>query len=693
MFKKTLLATLLMSAFGVQSAPLVLDGDFIKIGVNDIGTLGSNGNTSPGVLYDNTGTGTFNTAYDYLTPGSPFEGWTVQYNGSTSVKNNNASWSSPQMTGTLTEYSGTVYNGTTYDNRAVWEGTSADFDLLHDVRFNDNQKYIDITSVLTAKVNMTDIYFARYTDPDARAASGDSSRTTNTLGFSPIPSTQVVFSEALVSKYALGLYSAASNVGAGISSGWSTDATTYYTGTNGGDGDYTIGLGFLVPSVSAGDIVTFQYAYIFGPSTLDAGATAVVSGAGGGTAGVVPGCVSDCDMPGVTPSTPTIVSTTTETSSSDSISRGETVTAVAFAFGTPVAVAVNTFGRERGSKVLNVEKTVTTTTTTPKEITTTYTTPVTTTTTTTSTLVETYSDDSVVRTPTVTTSTNTANEVASIIVDTRVVDVDAIATQYSTRIDQYNRLSNSNEMFNLQLNSNVVDRLSVKGSGAYLIVDDQKSNTSDTYKQRSNRLGVGYDKGVTDNLFVGIQYNNISSSLTGNNAGGSLDKNHVGIYSLYTKKDWLLVSDAGLSYNQYKTNHSLPELYAANSSSTHGYDAWLSSRVYSPSLKGFRPYAGARIERNVIKSVNESGSSLTAVGYDKIDNINTSAEYGIRYDYQIKKFNLIAEAGSNSDKIKTYKVGAMITPNEKVSGGLTFSQQEYQDIKNDIIFANLKVLF
>jgi hypothetical protein len=35
----------------------------------------------------------------------------------------------------------------------------------------------------------------------------------------------------------------------------------------------------------------------------------------------------------------------------------------------------------------------------------------------------------------------------------------------------------------------------------------------------------------------------------------------------------------------------------------------------------------------------------------------------------------------------------MITPNEKVSGGLTFSQQEYQDIKNDIIFANLKVLF
>jgi hypothetical protein len=693
MFKKTLLTLSLMSALSAQAAPLVLEGDYIKIGVNDVGTLGSNGNTSPGVLYDNTGTGTFNTAYDYLTPGSPFEGWTVQYNGSTSIKNNNASWSSPQMTGILSSHNGVAYNGTTFDNRAVWEGTSADFNLLHDVRFNDNQKYVDITSVLTAKVNMTNLYFARYTDPDARAASGDSSSTTNTLGFSPIPASQVVFSEALVSLYALGLYSAASNVGAGISSSWSTDATVYHTGTNGGNGDYTIGLGFLVPSVSVGDIVTFQYAYIFGPNTLDAGSTAVVSGAGGGTAGVVPGCTSDCDMPVVTPSTPTVVSTTTETTSSDSISRGDTATVVAVAFGAPVAVAVNTFDRTRGSKLLNVEKTVTTTTTTPKQTTTTYTTPVTTTTTNTSTLVETYSDSSVVRTPTVTTSVNTANEVASVVHDTRVVDVDAVASQHSTRIDQYSRLSESNQMYNLQLNSNVMDRYSSKRSGAYLNVDDQQSNTVNTYKQTSTRFGIGYDKVVSDNLLVGVQFNNISSNLRGDNAGGSLDKNHLGVYSTYSKYNWLLVSDAGVAYNEYRTNHSLPELGASNSSYTKGYDAWLSGRAYTPSLKGFRPYFGARIERNVIKAANETGTSLTAVNYDKVDNINTNGEYGVRYDYQIKKFNLIAEAGSNTDKVTLLKVGASFSPTDKVMAGLSYTQQEYQSIKNNIIFANLKVLF
>ena len=39
-----------------------LTGDYIKIGVSDYGTIGSKGNTSPGMLYDNTGNRTFNTA-------------------------------------------------------------------------------------------------------------------------------------------------------------------------------------------------------------------------------------------------------------------------------------------------------------------------------------------------------------------------------------------------------------------------------------------------------------------------------------------------------------------------------------------------------------------------------------------------------------------------------------------------------
>jgi hypothetical protein len=41
----------------------VLENDYVKAGVNGTtGTFGSGGNTSPGLLYDSTGTGTFNTS-------------------------------------------------------------------------------------------------------------------------------------------------------------------------------------------------------------------------------------------------------------------------------------------------------------------------------------------------------------------------------------------------------------------------------------------------------------------------------------------------------------------------------------------------------------------------------------------------------------------------------------------------------
>ena len=104
---------------------------------------------------------------------------------------------------------------------------------------------------------------------------------------SVIPDSNVAFSEALTSRYALGLYSTDSNVDAGISR-WSREADAYTSNTvdagggNTNTGDNTIGLSWVWSGVSVGDILTASYAYIFGPSAFDAASNAIAGGAGGG---------------------------------------------------------------------------------------------------------------------------------------------------------------------------------------------------------------------------------------------------------------------------------------------------------------------------------------------------------------------------------------------------------------------------
>jgi hypothetical protein len=371
-------ASALLMGSSAIAAPLVLEGNYVKIGVNDAGTVGSGGNTSPGILYDSTGTATFNPAYDYLTPGSPFEGWTVKgLNGSTvlfNYGNNNASWASVNViTGTLVDKSGVSYRGLTFDNRAVWSGSVTEFDIEHDYRFNDNQQFVDINTRLEFKMNVPTLYFGRFTDPDARAAAGDSSQTLNVRGYAGgVPATNVVLSEALASKYALGLFTAATNSNTGISAGWTTDPIDYYNGVDDGDGDYTIGVGFMFSGINTGDIVNIQYAYIFGPSSYDAASGAVAGGAGGATSSSF--TVTDVGSASAptTPSTPTVTGTTTTNTVTTSTSTSATTS-------TSYVTRTETSTDADGNPVVRTY-TDTVVTTTPVDTTTTTTTPVTTTT-------------------------------------------------------------------------------------------------------------------------------------------------------------------------------------------------------------------------------------------------------------------------------------------------------------------------
>ncbi|MDO6562237.1 autotransporter outer membrane beta-barrel domain-containing protein [Amphritea sp. 1_MG-2023] len=270
-FRRSSLAVAILMGSGslmASTGSITLTGDYIKIGTNAYGTLGSIGNIAPGIQYDATGSGTFNDSYDYLTPGSPFEGYyfTVDANGSTytSGANNARGMSSGVSSDSLVDISTDTYNGVewigSYD-----PGTGTLFDITNTVGFDDADKQVKITTTITATEDLSNLYLLRVIDPDTVAASGDWSYTTNVRGSEGVAETNFVYAEALVSKYIIGLYSTAtSDVNTGISRGWSSNPLEYYAGLNDGDGDYTIGIAFNQATLVADDTVTFTYYYVFG---------------------------------------------------------------------------------------------------------------------------------------------------------------------------------------------------------------------------------------------------------------------------------------------------------------------------------------------------------------------------------------------------------------------------------------------
>ena len=653
-----------------------LTGDYIKIGVSDYGTIGSKGNTSPGILYDNTGTRTFNTAYDYLTPGTPFEGFTVKYTngaGSLVTQTNNNTGSTSLTGGILTNYSGVAYGGTTFDNRAVWTGNGTGYSLINDVRFNNNQKFIDITSTLTSSVAMTNLYFGRFIDPDARAAAGDSSATTNTLGYSPIGVKQVVFSEALASKYALGLYTAGSNAGAGISSSWTTDPVNYYNGVNNGTGDYTIGLGFLVPSVVVGDIVTFQYAYIFGPSTLDAGATAVTSGAGGGTAGVVPGCTSSCDMVGVTPPTssaPTVTSTSTAT-----ITVSDTTTVNTSLPVVTASLAHHTASESAAKQTIARETTTNVTTPYNRTVTT---------------LVRTtsnWSDSTTTTADSATSSTTTlVNNVATTVVD----------DSFSGRIDQQAQMAKLNTGINQSLNMTPFRTDGAKSDKftMYLNGGTLKSSMGDGYSAKSNVFSIGGDRQITQDWKVGLQYSQVGTAMMGVDSGTKQEKQHVGVYSIFNLPNGsILATNLGQANNNINTVRTVEQVFN-NSYATKGTDTWVSNKFYTPEYKDMvRGIVGFTTGTSKTDGYTEDGSIQSARTVDATKRNIDYAEAGVRLRKDIGKFAISGELITSTNGYKTVDASVIYTVAKGQIISVSAVRQDKDQIATNAISVRAKINF
>lgn len=252
--KISLAAACLVTGASAFATPIAIQNGYVLAGVSDYGTLGSNGTTSPGILFDKTGTGNYGVN-DFLTPGTPFEGFYVTSSAGFAGANNTGSSSFGVNTPTaLTATSGT------------WTGSSGAYGITNTYTLTtaNGRSEIAIHTVLTntSGGDITGLEFLRTLDPDPDVNAFGSYFTTNAVVNS---STACGTGNSSGQTICIDTSSSIAHR-AGVSGPWSTNPSDYLAGVNDGDGDYAIGLAFDIGNLAAGQSVSLDYSYAAGAS-------------------------------------------------------------------------------------------------------------------------------------------------------------------------------------------------------------------------------------------------------------------------------------------------------------------------------------------------------------------------------------------------------------------------------------------
>ena len=653
--------TALADTSSIQTSGMgLLENDYVRAGVNTTtGTLGSGGNTSPGLLYDSTGTGTFNTAYDYLTPGTPFDGFSVMIDGTNYTNNNTGAQDIAGMS--IDAATGRVY--VDQSNGSIkWYGRVTDsFQIMNYYHLGATAEYIDIQSIITMEQDASDVYFGRFIDPDARAASGDSSSTDNVLGYGVIPDSNVAFSEALSSRYALGLYSTDSNVDAGIT-GWTTDANSYTEnsvdgdGSNTNTGDNTIGLSWHWTSVSSGDILRASYAYIFGPSAFDAADSAITGGAGGGGDTSSWGTLEDVGSAtdaAEGAAEPTVTSTSAPTTSYGAWS--------AWAHDTDLPVLTQsqtTHDSSTAAGVQTIDRETTTIVTTPEERTRTATT----------TVVDTYSDGSTVtRTTGTATETETRNNAVSTVTDPGA---------FVGRMDQVDQMMALGAHRNLGIGN---------GVSASRITHDMGNG----YSAESQVFSVGGTMIADNGITVGAGYNRVNTDLTG--AGtGTMESNVISVEASkhIDGRDMTVSANGNFAKSDMSYSRTIGDFSAAGE--TGSTDVWGGLTV-EKSTGQVRPFAGYTVGKKSTDAWDETGDVQATLSHLAAEETYNYATIGFNVDAGL----LTARFAKDFDDAETMHIGVGINRNinERVSFSASANRSTAGDNTSTTLSAGFKISF
>ena len=263
-------ASLAFVAVSASAAPLTLSGNFLKVGISDAGTFGSNGSVSPGILHDPTGTGTFGVN-DYLTPGTPHDGYTLAYNGTSANNDNRSAFSGGFGSTSPTLLVGAAAMG--FANAATWTGSNASARITNSYFFNANDQRIKIVTTITALTDLTSVAFARSNDPDPDQNTSGSFTTNNQRGNLLFGIDDFIGAAGPVTGLTIGLLNLTSGferttqINGSCCSNIDPFTVLAHSGSDQGllsFGDHGLNLAYRLGSLGAGDSITLTYAYVFG---------------------------------------------------------------------------------------------------------------------------------------------------------------------------------------------------------------------------------------------------------------------------------------------------------------------------------------------------------------------------------------------------------------------------------------------
>ena len=636
----------------------VLENSYVKAGVNGTaGTFGSGGSTRPGLQFDSTGSGTFpadSAQGDYLTPGSPFDGFAIKIDG-TNSKNNNQGGSTWVDADGLT-------NG---DNSLTWTGTNSahsGWEIQNTYTLGATSEHIEIGTQITAGSDATTLSFGRFIDPDAMPETGDTSATDNVLGYGVIPDSNVAFAEATVSRYALGLYSTDSNVDAGITR-WTTEADSYTEnavdgdGSNTNTGDNTIGLSWNWADVSTGDILTASYAYIFGPSAFDDADSAITAGAGGGADISSWGTLEDV---GSATDAADGTAEPTVTSTSDPVTTYGTWGDWAHDADLPVLTqAQTTHDSSVAAGVQTIDRETTTIVTTPEERSRTSTTSV----------VDTYSDSSTVTRTTATgTDTETRNNAVSTVTD---------PGSFVGRMDQADQMLGLNAHRNLGIG---------KGITGSRITHDMGNG----YSAESNVLSLGGSVATDNNMLISGGINRAETTMTGADSSGAMTttllQGRVG--KALDNKDATVSVGAHVANSNLSYSRTIGDFGAAGSTSARDIGV---TAMAEKSTGTVRPFVGITVGKKTLDAYDETGDVQVALSRIATDEMYRYATVGVNIDTGFLTANFSKDIGDSD--ATTIGLGIDRAINDRVSFAASANRLLDDNNSSTYITSGIKIQF